>query len=89
MEGFQGRTSNYPEELRSFVASVSGASKLTEESGQISQTYGAVSSIGGGFSAGDALRIMERGFQFAIEADLVSNASRHSTQVLNDLLKGQ
>jgi hypothetical protein len=78
MEDFQGRTANYPQEIQGLVANVFNPDLST-----------GVGTKEGDLGAGDALRILQRSFQFAIEAQLVSNASHHSTQVLNDLLKGQ
>lgn len=87
MEGLQGRTAAYPNELERFISSVGdipnfGAAPFGEKLGGLSDS-------GTPLKAADALHIMERSFQFAVEASLVSNASQHSTKVLDDLLKGQ
>jgi hypothetical protein len=41
------------------------------------------------FSPADALRTLERGFEFAIETSLISNASTLSTRIFNQLMKEQ
>jgi hypothetical protein len=41
------------------------------------------------FDPSDALRLMQRTFEFAVEASLVSNASSLSTRIFNQLMKEQ
>jgi len=41
------------------------------------------------FNSADALRVLEHGFEFAIETSLISNASSLSTRIFNQLMKEQ
>ncbi len=87
MEEFHGRTSGYTSELDEFVSKIGGGTETgTGTAGIVSS---GLSGKDGHFNASDALHMVERSFQFAIEAEIVSNASKHSTQVFNDLMKGQ
>lgn len=88
MESFQGRTAGYPSELESFIAKIGDSPKLSAAERPASSTDGATANDDS-LNAKDALHILERSFQVAIETELVSNASKHSTQVFNDLMKGQ
>jgi hypothetical protein len=87
MQGFQGRTSGYSSDLEDFISKLSGGAKASgiETAGSAPDA----ASKDNAFNAASALHVVERSFEFAIEAELVSNASKHSTQVFNDLMKGQ
>ena len=88
MHGFQERTSGYSAELDDFLTKVSEGAKING-SDSVETVSTGVSANDNLPSSQDVLHIVQRSFQFAIEAELVSNASKHSTQVFNDLMKGQ
>ncbi|MBJ7533121.1 hypothetical protein JDN40_03205 [Rhodomicrobium vannielii ATCC 17100] len=81
METFQSRTSGYSSQVDEFVSKIVGT-------GEAGTSEGAKDG-GEAFSTAEALRLLKGSFQFAIETQLVANASKHSTQVFNDLMKGQ
>jgi hypothetical protein len=88
MKGFESRTSTYPSELDDFVEKISSGPRDSGIGGAGS-AFADPAGKTGLLDAREALHMVERSFQFAIEAELVSNASKHSTQVFNDLMKGQ
>lgn len=87
MESFQQRTAAYPSELEDFINKVSDGAKVSGAGGASNGATGVTESDMP--STREVLHIVQRSFQFAIEAELVSNASKHSTQVFSDLMKGQ
>jgi hypothetical protein len=88
MQGFQERTSGYPAELDDFLMKVSEGAKINGD-GNAEIVSAGVSASDNLPSSKEVLHILQRSFQFAIEAELISNASKHSNQVFNDLMKGQ
>jgi hypothetical protein len=78
----------HPAELDDFLMKVSVGAKING-GGNAETVSAGVSANDNLPSSKEVLHILQRSFQFAIEAELISNASKHSNQVFNDLMKGQ
>ncbi len=82
LQDFSTRASNYAGDVNGATQSVS--------SDNVGSTAGVTNAVSEkSLSGHEALEMMKKTFEFAVEVELVSSVSNKSTKVVNDLMKGQ